>query len=79
MNFCRNSCIDNLEETFNETERKCLKNCSSKYIQQFNVFNSFKGEYENKYSTGIFVFEDKNKETLERFMDVLRLNKENSI
>jgi hypothetical protein len=79
MNFCRNSCLNNLEENFTESERKCVKNCSSKYIQQFNVFNTFKAEYENKYTTGIFVFEDKNKEALEKFMDILRINKENSI
>jgi hypothetical protein len=79
MNFCRDSCINHLEETFTENERNCLKNCSSKYIQQFNVFNSFKGDYENKYSTGIFIFEDKNKEALERFLDILKLNKDDSI
>ena len=78
MNFCRNSCINKFEETFTETERSCLKNCSTKYMQQFNIFNTFKTDYEGKYSTGIFVFDEKNKEAIEKFMDLLKLNKENS-
>ena len=63
-----------MNDNFLAIEKNCLKNCSSKYIQQFNIFNSFKSEYENKYSTRIFLFEEKNKEALEKFLNLMKVN-----
>jgi hypothetical protein len=76
MNFCRSSCIKIEDDNFSDNERKCLKNCSSKYIQQFKIFNNFKEEFEDKYSTRIFLFDDDKKLAIDKLADIIKLNEE---
>jgi hypothetical protein len=69
-----------LDESFNNSEKSCLKNCANKYLQQFFIFEKNKKDLESAYGTQIFLFDKKQKDSLNKFIDVIGLNKsENSI
>jgi hypothetical protein len=74
MNFCRDSCVNIKDDYISDSERQCIKNCSYKYLEQFSVFNSFKDNYENKFGTGIFLFDKEHKKSLSRLADLVKLN-----
>jgi hypothetical protein len=78
MNFCRDSCININSDNISDQERECLKNCSYKYLEQFNIFNGFKESYERKFGTGIFLFNKEQKQSLAKLVDLIKLNQVDS-
>jgi hypothetical protein len=77
MNFCRSSCIDINSDNFSPVEKKCLKSCSNKYIQQFEIFNKFKDDYEEKYPME-FIFDEAQKKAYLKLIEMMRLNENES-
>jgi hypothetical protein len=74
MNFCRESCVNINDDNISDKERECLKNCSYKYLEQFNLFNGFKESYEKKFGTGIFLFDKQQRESLTKLVDMIKFN-----
>lgn len=74
LNFCRNSCIDINKETVTSDEKKCLKNCTTKYTDQFKTLNNFQQEFMNKYGSQIFLVNDEQKEAMKKYIEYIHLN-----
>jgi len=61
-------------DDISESEKKCLKNCTTKYLEQFSILNSFKDTYSNKFGTEIFISNKNNKDAFTRLIDILSIN-----
>jgi hypothetical protein len=79
MNFCRDSCVNVANDDISDLEKNCIRNCSYKYLEQFNVYNSFKDTYEKKFGTQIFLFDNQQKNTLNKLIDIVKLSQEASL
>jgi hypothetical protein len=79
MNFCRDSCINIANDNISEVEKNCVKNCSHKYLEQFYVYNTFKENYEKKFGTQIFLFDNQQKKTLNKLIDLVKMSQEASL
>ncbi len=74
MKYCRDSCMNISADNISDVEKKCYKNCSRKYLEQFSIFNTYKDEYAFKYGTNKFVVEKPQKEAFNKLVDLMKLN-----
>lgn len=74
MNFCRDSCINLKHDDITYTERMCLKNCSSKYLEQFSVLNAFQNDYTIKFGSNMFISNRENNVALNKLVEFIKFN-----
>lgn len=74
MNFCRDSCVDINNDNILDNEKKCVKNCCRKYLEQFQLHNSYKDEYSDRYGTNIFIMEKYQKDSFNKLLDLMKMN-----
>lgn len=74
MDFCRSSCIDIKNDNFSDDERYCLSNCTKKYVQQFDVLEKYKNNYLGKFGMDIFLFDNVQKRSMEKLIDLMIMN-----
>lgn len=53
-----------------------MKNCTSKYLQQFDVLSKFKEPYMAEYGLETFIVNNDHKEAMKKFLEMNALNKE---
>jgi hypothetical protein len=75
MDFCKDNCQNNNTDMLSDGEKKCLKSCSNKYLQQFQIFDKNKTLYLQKYGYDIFLFNKNHKDNMNRLIELMALNK----
>lgn len=76
MNFCRNSCMNIRSDDISEIEKKCIKNCANKYVEQFSILNSYKDQFIEKFGNRNFVIDKKQKEAFDKMVNMIKINNE---
>jgi hypothetical protein len=79
MQFCRTSCIDINTDDISYLERNCLKNCTDKYLSLFDTYRKITNINGYKLGNEPFIFTEKNKENIAKFLKIAELNSENNI
>lgn len=78
MSYCRSSCLDLNSDKFNDMEKKCVKSCSYKYVQQYEIFNKFIGDYRDKHPIN-FIYDEGEKKALEKMFELMKSSEGPSI
>ncbi len=71
LGFCKSKCILK-SETFENKEKECIKNCSSKYMQQLDILNGFNNSYLNYYGINIFLNDKKHEEAMQKLAQLMK-------
>jgi hypothetical protein len=66
--------LDKNAEDFTTDEKNCLRNCSAKYVEQFNILNTFQNDYIKYFGLNIFLTDDKQIQAMDRFTKLVNEN-----
>jgi hypothetical protein len=72
MDFCKDKCIEKNQEIFTQNEKKCLKNCTVKYLQQFRILNSFKNDYLAYFGVSLFLADEKQIKAMQKMGEIMK-------
>ncbi len=71
LDFCRNKCINLRTDEFSNYEKECMNNCATKYMKQYEIFNSFKVDYLAFLGYDILIFDKKQVEAMQKLRQLM--------
>ena len=61
-----------LKKNFENREKECMKNCTSKYMQQLDILYGFKDSYISYYGINIFLNDKKHEEAMKKLAQLMK-------
>jgi len=71
VKVCREFCANYDIKNFESNEKMCLKNCGSKYIHQYKMFNYIEKDLLAKFGSLIFVHSEDEKERMTKLYNMI--------
>jgi hypothetical protein len=74
LQTCREFCFNKTTDHLSDKERNCLKNCTNKYLEQFDILRTHESSYFTQYPVTIFLFNKEQKNSMKKLIDLVSIN-----